>query len=153
MESFQMSTGRFSEHVQKYKGDIYLNWRVFDMKNSVNLPSKWGFAKDDLNNHAGGITELSTAKTAYSSSSLPLKQKESGINYATHLIMKDKAYYDLNLYISYQPVDPSIFGVAFRYIDPWNFYAVEFRKGDTLGNYIIFYFHLLYALSSIIFYY
>jgi hypothetical protein len=53
--------------------------------------------------------------------------------------MKDKAYYDLNIYISYSPVDASIFGVAFRYIDPWNFYAVEFRKGDTLGNITIYY--------------
>ena len=110
-----------------------MNWKVFDLKTATSLPSKWEFATDDLDGHAGGISEVSGAKAASSSSTLEIGVKESQINYASHLILKDKAYYDLELFLSYHPADANIFGVAFRYLDPFNFYAVEFRKGDFLG--------------------
>ena len=53
---------------------------------------------------------------------------EFGSNFASHLILKGRAYYDLELYFSFQGIDNQPFGVAFRYMDPFNYYAVEFRK-------------------------
>ena len=37
----------------------------------------------------------------------------------------------MTVFLSYQPADNNNFGVAFRYIDPFNYYAVEFRKNPN----------------------
>lgn len=90
-------------------------------------------AREDLNGHKTSITDLSKATTGDASESVKVgSPPEFGINFASHLILNGKAYYDVNLFMSFQAVDNNNFGIAFRYIDAFNYYAVEFRRGGWL---------------------
>lgn len=87
-------------------------------------------AREDLGGHKTSITDLSGATTGDSSEGIKVGEApEFGVNFASHLVLNGKSYYDVNLFMSFSAVDNNNFGIAFRYIDAFNYYAVEFRRG------------------------
>lgn len=89
-------------------------------------------AHSDLGWHKNGIVDLSDASTGDGASSVPLGTQVFGINFATHLVLQGRSYYDVTLFATFKATDSHNFGIAFRYIDPFNYYAVEFRRNGAL---------------------
>ncbi len=51
----------FSDYDQQYEfKKIYENWKILDMSNAENKPSKWDFATTELNGHKHGIRDISS---------------------------------------------------------------------------------------------
>ena len=63
---------------------------------------------------------------------VPIGKPTFGINFASHLVLQGRAYYDLTMFFTFKAADSSNFGVAFRYMDPFNYYAVEFRRNGAV---------------------
>jgi hypothetical protein len=94
---------------------IFDNYEIINNKKGVGEPSKWEFYMYNLDGHSKTIM-----------------QKESFIDSksGSHLVIKNRDFYDFELKFSVLIKDSNTFGVAFRYKDPYNYYIVELSKQE-----------------------
>ena len=105
------------------------------MSNAENKPSKWDFATTELNGHKHGIRDISSISVQRDEGQGIISdimsffgiQKKVGNNFGTHLVLKGKAYYDFELQLCFTASQSNAFAIAFRYIDQFNYYAIEFK--------------------------
>lgn len=115
---------RYDSFEEKYDLEIFDTYKPSDFKQANNGPSNWHFSKSSLNGHATAIGQTSAITI-----SVDLKER-----YATHLKFKFRNYFDGVLRVSFLGKEQGRIGVAFRYLDQFNFYVFEmFRGADGSG--------------------
>lgn len=104
-----------NEYTENFQDNIFSNYEIFNSKKGKGKPSKWEFYPYNIDGHAKVI-----------------KQENSFMDSRTgsHLFVKDKDYYDLELKASFFLKDNNSFGILFRYIDPYNYYIFEVSNQD-----------------------
>lgn len=110
---------RYDPFVEKYDVEIFDTYKSLDFKQANNGPSSWRFSKSSLNGHATAIGQTSAIAI-----NVDLKER-----YATHLKFKFRNYFDGVLRVSFLGKEQGRVGIAFRYIDQFNFYVFEMFRG------------------------
>ena len=115
---------RYDAFEEKYDLEIFDTYKSLDFKQANNGPSSWHFSKSSLNGHATAIGQTSAMTI-----NVDLKER-----YATHLKFKFRNYFDGVLRVSFLGKEQGRVGIAFRYLDQFNFYVFEmFRGADGSG--------------------
>jgi hypothetical protein len=94
---------------------IYDNYQIFNNKKGVGEPAKWEYYMYNLDGHSKTIMQKNTFIDSKTGS---------------HLIVKNRDFYDFELKFSVLIRDKNTFGVAFRYKDPYNYYIIELSKQE-----------------------
>jgi len=99
-----------NEYTETYQNDIFTVFKVFNSKKGKGKPSKWEYYPYNINGHSKVIKQENA-----------FMDNRSGSN----LILKDRDFYDFELKCSFFLKDNNTFGIAFRYVDPYNYYIFE----------------------------
>jgi len=99
-----------NEFTETYQTDIFTVYSVFNSKKGKGKPSKWEYYPYNI----GGHFKVIKQENAF-------MDNRSGSN----LILRDRDYYDFELKCSFFLKDNNTFGIAFRYVDPYNYYLFE----------------------------
>lgn len=98
------------EFTETYQKDIFKIYDVFNSKKGKGKPAKWEYYPYNI----GGHSKVIKQENAF-------MDNRSGSN----LILNDRDYYDFELKCSFFLKDNNTFGMAFRYVDPYNYYIFE----------------------------
>jgi hypothetical protein len=99
-----------NEFAETYQNDIFSVYSIFNSKKGKGKPSKWEYYPYNI----GGHFKVIKQENAF-------MDNRSGSN----LMLKERDYYDFELKCSFFLKDNNTFGIAFRYIDPYNYYLFE----------------------------
>lgn len=95
--------------------DINENWYQYASKEGKDSAPTWGYYQYFLNGHYKVIEHKGN-----------FRDNRSG----AHLVLKNKDYYDFEFKCSFLLKDNNTFGIAFRYMDPFNYYIFEVSNQD-----------------------
>jgi len=107
--------GKREIFVEDYTKNINDNWMVFSSKKGKGKTPEWDFFHLNLNGHFIVIRQ----KGAF-------YDNRSG----SHLILRNRDFYDFELKFVVLLKDSNTFGVAFRYKDPYNYYIFEVSRQE-----------------------
>ena len=99
-----------NEFTETYNDNIFSVYSLYNSKKGKGKPSKWEYYPYNINGHFKVIKQENS-----------FMDSRSGSN----LILKDRDFYDFELKCSFFLKDNNTFGIAFRYVDPYNYYIFE----------------------------
>lgn len=114
---------KYEPYIEKYDLKLEDIYEIHDFVQASNKPSKWSFSKSALNGHATAIAQTSDIQI-----NGDLKER-----FASLLKLKYKDFFDGRLTVSLLAKDTGRIGIAFRYLDQFNFYVFEMEKSSS-GN-------------------
>ena len=116
----KMKYQKYEPYIENYDLKLEDVYEVHDMAQASSGPSKWSFSKDDLNGHATAIGQTSDIQ-------INGDPKE---RFASVLKLKMKNFFDGRIRVSLLAKDTGRIGIAFRYLDEFNYYVFEMERGN-----------------------
>ena len=116
----KMKYQKYEPYIENYDFKLEDVYEVHDMAQASSGPSKWSFNKDALNGHATAIGQTSDIQ-------INGDHKE---RFASVLKLKPKTFFDGRLRVSLLAKDTGRIGIAFRYLDEFNYYVFEMERGN-----------------------
>jgi len=99
-----------NEFTETYQENIFSVYSIYNSKKGKGKPSKWEYYPYNIDGHYKVIKQENS-----------FMDNRSGSN----LILENRDFYDFELKCSFYLKDNNTFGIAFRYVDPYNYYLFE----------------------------